>query len=174
MLYSFIRFGGSFVRRRSRVRGCSGGPKSFRSVLPNVSRKDFHNRTVVPSWGVLHREGVPRDPFQSVDAAETYLKPRVPIVGGGPKLVDGTREAFRDLLVASGFQLLLGDLDPPPREVEPEEKAETTDDLRPSPAVLVHQGRAFFGRHALGEVPSLQLRQKPQDGDEDYGENHPP
>jgi hypothetical protein len=67
LLRPFIRVGGSFVRRRGRVRGPREGFRSFRSVLPNVSRKNFHNRAVVPLWRV------PSDPFESVDATEAYL-----------------------------------------------------------------------------------------------------
>jgi hypothetical protein len=62
-LRTFIRFGGSFVRCRSLVRGPAGGPRRLTSVLPNVSCEDFHNRAVVPPWRV------PSDPFKGVYAA---------------------------------------------------------------------------------------------------------
>src|SRR5215212_68986 len=102
-LRSFIRFGGGFDVARSRFRGPFGGSRRLRSVLPNVSRKDFHNRAVVSSWEVLHREGVPGDPFEGVDAAETYFHPFVSLIVSLPQLVDRPREAFRDLLVARSF-----------------------------------------------------------------------
>jgi hypothetical protein len=63
LLRHFICFGGGFVRRRSRVRGSFEGSRSLRSILPNVSRKDFHNCAVVPLWRV------PSDPFEGIDTA---------------------------------------------------------------------------------------------------------
>jgi hypothetical protein len=63
LLRHFIRFGGGFVRRRSLVRRPAGGPRSLRSILPNVGCEDFHNRAVVPLWRV------PSDPFEGLDAA---------------------------------------------------------------------------------------------------------
>jgi len=91
LLRPFIRFGGGFVRRRSRVRGSVGGPRRLSRVLPNVSCKDFHNRAVVPLWRV------PCDPFKGIDAAQAYLNPWSAIVKSGPELVDSPREALRDL-----------------------------------------------------------------------------
>jgi hypothetical protein len=68
LLRPFNRFGSGFVPSRCHVRGPFGGPGSLGSVLPNVSRKDLHNRAVVPLWRV------PSDPFESIDATETYLQ----------------------------------------------------------------------------------------------------
>jgi hypothetical protein len=87
-----------WIGRRVRLRvpfrrfgGFRGAPR----VLSNVSREDCHNRAVIPFGRV------PSDPFEGVDATETYLQPWVPIVVRRPELVDGPREAVCDLPLLS-------------------------------------------------------------------------
>jgi hypothetical protein len=71
--YASIR-ASEHIQDRLDVSGRLGGSRSFRSVPPNVSRKDFHNRAVVPF------RRVPSDPFERIDTTKAYSSLGSPVV----------------------------------------------------------------------------------------------
>src|SRR5215217_5704028 len=64
-----------------------------RSVLPDVGSQDLHDRPVVFF-------GLPRDPFEGVDAAYSDLEQLVHFVVNLPKMIDCPSEAVGDLPLA--------------------------------------------------------------------------
>jgi len=111
------------------------------NILPDVGSKDFHDRTVVPF------RGIPGDPSEGIDPAKTYLQPFVSLIASRPELVDGAREAIRDLPLPV-------DLQGAPGEVEAREEGRATQDLRQA------QDKVFtFSRLVRGDVPVQEHQQ---------------
>ena len=79
----------------------------MRSVLPNVSGKDFHNGAVVPLWRVTS------DPFEGIDTTKAYFKLWLSRrLVSRPELVDRARETFGYLPLAVNLQCLCGEIEP--------------------------------------------------------------
>ena len=101
-------------------------------MVPNVRGQDLYDGPVVLF-------GLPSDPFEGVDAAQSHLQQFISFVVCRPELIDSPREAFRNLLILRRFQGPLRDLEPSPREVESDADSDPTEELRLGPAVLVYQ-----------------------------------